>query len=523
MIRRGPVGGRTMARWTNARRARRTLRSMRMQPPRYILEINTRLWLRELGGGTPATLRGVPDAVLEAWVAQGFDAIWLMGIWLPSVVSREIAAEHAGLRADYSRILPDWTPADVIGSPYAISGYRIPPEWGGEEALADLRARMQRHGLRLILDFVPNHTARDHPWVFDHPSWYVRMTDEELAQNPEHGFRVISSEGDAIIAHGKDPYFPPWTDTAQLDYCNPELQRAQQDVLHRLAERCDGVRCDVAMLLLPQVFEQVWGGRMPEFWEPAIKQVKQTHPDFCFIAETYWELDQALNERGFDLTYDKDLLDQIVSDLPLIYEQFNIPVERHQQRLRFLENHDEPHIASRLWRAKHMAAATWLFMLPSSTLVYAGELEGRKSKSPIQLRRDPREPPEPVIKEFYERLLRITQSDVVRRGRWQLLPMRPAWIGNDSCRVVLGQSYDWEDRHLRVFVNWSNKRSQCYVDIHLGRLHDREVVLRDQLGPKKYVRQGTELMMRGLYLDLDPWESLAFLCEPREVTVLSET
>lgn len=505
----------------------------RMIPPRLILEINTRLWLRLLGRGRAVTFREVPEAMLEAWAGKGFDAMWLMGVWLPSSISKGIAFEHPGLRRDYSRFLPDWTPEDVIGSPYSISGYQIPPEWGGEEALLELRERMHRHGLRLILDFVPNHTARDHPWVYDYPSRYVRLTDEELARNPEAGFRAMTAEGDMVIAHGKDPYFPPWTDTAQLDYRNPELHAAQREVLHQLAKLCDGVRCDVAMLVLPEVFEKVWPARasmpplrsspvrggesVPEFWEPTIREIQQAHPAFCFIAETYWGLDKALNARGFDLTYDKELLDQIVSEMPLTTDLFKHPAERHRQRLRFLENHDEPRIAGRLPKDKHFAAATWVFLLPSSTLVYDGQLEGYKTKSPVQLRRDPLEQTDNEIAEFYERLLAVMRREAVRKGNWQLLHLRPAWIGSESCRHMLGQGYDLGGEHLRIFVNWSSLRSQCYVDAELGMLHDREVVLRDQMGPKKYVRQGTELMMRGLYLDLEPWEFHVFACEAREV------
>ena len=493
-----------------------------MTPPRLILEINTRLWLRQLGGGSVATLRSVPDEMLEAWEAQGFDAIWLMGVWSPSEASRSIAAEHPGLRSDYTRILPDWMSDDVIGSPYSISDYRIPGAWGGEAALAEFRSRLRDHGLRLILDFVPNHTARDHPWVNEHPDWYVQLSDEEFKKNPAHGFHAKTSRGDVIVAHGKDPYFPPWTDTAQLDYRNPELQRAQIELLQRLAGLCDGVRCDVAMLILPEVFGKVWGGTIPEFWQSAIADVKRAHPDFCFIAETYWGLDKALNARGFDLTYDKELLDQLVSDKPLAREQFHVPVETHRQRLRFLENHDEPRIASRLKHDKHLAAATWLCTLPSSTLIYEGQLEGYKRKSPIQLRRDPEESADRDISEFYERLLTVLQSDPVRNGEWHLLSPRAAWIGNDTCRSVLAQGYELEQEHVRIFVNWSAQRSQCYVDIGLGALHDREVVLRDQLGSKKFVRQGAELMMRGFYLDMEPWEAHAFTCEVRGVRAMAE-
>ena len=492
-----------------------------MIPPRHILEINTRLWLRELGGGAPAILRDVPEAALSAWEAEGFDAVWLMGVWTPSAVSRRIASEHPGLRADYAKILPDWTAEDVIGSPYSIADYRIPAEWGAAEALAGLRDRLRQHGLRLILDFVPNHTACDHQWVHDHPDWYVQLTNADKVRLPDHGFRATTKGGEAVIAHGKDPYFPPWTDTAQLDYSNPQLQRAQIDVLHQLAKMCDGVRCDVAMLILPEVFAKVWGRTAPDFWKAAIAEIKRDHPDFCFIAETYWGLDKPLNERGFDLTYDKELLDHIVSDMPLVREQFDVPVEQHRQRLRFLENHDEPRIASRLPFDKHAAAATWLLTLPSSTLVYNGQFEGRRSKSPIQLRRDPREAPDNAITRMYAQLLSLAKQRVIREGHWQLLSSRPAWIGNDTCRHVLGQAYDLEGEHVRVFVNWSSHKSQCYVDIKLGALMDQEVVLRDQLSSKKFVRQGAELMMRGLYLDLEPWEVHAFTCEMRSVIYAS--
>lgn len=488
-----------------------------MSPPRLILEVNTRLWLRALGGGTPASLRSVPEKLLDQWSHDGFDAVWLMGVWLPSSISQSIASEHPGLPANYTQILPDWTPEDVIGSPYAVADYRIPPAWGGEEALADLRTRMNRKGLRLILDYVPNHTARDHPWVFDHPAWYVQLSEDFLARNPEHGFRAVTSAADANIAHGKDPYFPPWTDTAQLDFRNSELQQAQWELLHRIAAMCDGVRCDVAMLILPEVFEKVWGGKMPEFWEATIREIKAIYPDFCFIAETYWGLDRELNDLGFDLTYDKELLDHIMTDLPLVREQFEIPEARHRQRLRFLENHDEPRVASRLSRDKHFAAAAWLFALPSSALIYNGQLEGFSHKSPIQLRRDPVEKVDSAVADFYRNLLAVARKDVIRRGEWKLLAMRPAWSGNDTCHHILGQAYDLADEHARIFVNWSPHKSQCWVDIGLGWLQNREVVFRDQLGRKKYVRQGTELMIRGLYLDLEPWEAHVFTCEVREV------
>ncbi len=254
-------------------------------------------------------LADIPDEEISHWADLGFDAVWLCGVWLPSPQSRQIALTHPGLQADYAQALPDWTPGDVGGSPYALRGYEVNPKFGGDAALQTLRRRLHEHGLKLILDFVPNHTAIDHPWVNEHPDWYVNGTEIDVVQHPDHWFWAQTTAGLRVIAHGRDPYFPPWTDTAQLDYHNPELTRQMRAELARLAQLCDGVRCDMAMLEVASVFERVWQRHIVEFWPRAIAETKRVNSDFCFLAEVYWGLDGALEEMGFDATYDKELLD----------------------------------------------------------------------------------------------------------------------------------------------------------------------------------------------------------------------
>ena len=73
------------------------------------------------------------------------------------------------------------------------------------------------------------------------------------------------TEGDVILAHGRDPFFPGWPDTLQLNYGNPLLQEAMIGELIKIAGQCDGVRCDMAMLVLPEVFERTWGIRCRSF------------------------------------------------------------------------------------------------------------------------------------------------------------------------------------------------------------------------------------------------------------------
>ncbi|MDB6009639.1 MAG: putative glycosyl hydrolase [Gammaproteobacteria bacterium] len=133
-------------------------------PPRWranpvIYEINSWPWLDGLRRqtGRSLTLDDVPDAEIARLARYNFDAIWLMGIWERSPAACTIAQTNSGLVAAYRQAVPDYQVAEVVGSPYAIYRYRVDPEFGGEDALLVLRRRLREHGLRLILDFVPNH------------------------------------------------------------------------------------------------------------------------------------------------------------------------------------------------------------------------------------------------------------------------------------------------------------------------------------------------------------------------------
>ena len=486
-----------------------------MNPPQFILEINTRVWLRKLGGGKPLSLADVPDSLFAEWRNRGFDAVWLMGVWLPSAGSRQAALTDPFLLQDYSRVLPDWKAEDVGGSPYAIAGYQVNPALGGGNALADFRKRLAAHGMRLVLDFVPNHLAVDHPWVTEHPEWFVTGTEADVVRNPGGYFWVNTSEGLRAIAHGRDPYFPPWSDTAQLNYYDPELQAAMRAELARVAALCDGVRCDMAMLELADVFEEVWKHRPEEFWTRAIEETRRIHPDFFFMAEVYWGLDGRLRDMGFNATYDKDLLDLVAYGRPLRSAMFAGAVAEHRRKVRFLENHDEPRIASRLEPRRNLAAATWAFTLPGVRLIYEGQTDGSTVRLPIQLLRDPNEAVNEKIRAGYLTLQEVLKNATIRNGNWQSLTPRGAWMGNLSYEAILGQGYDLDDRHVRIFVNWSGTRSQCWVHLNLDGLQGMELELRDLAGPKVFVRDGMELMMRGLYLDLEPWETHVFECTLR--------
>jgi hypothetical protein len=267
--------------------------------------------------------------------------------------------------------------------------------------------------------------------------------------------------------------------------------------------------------VLAEIFERVWKRRGEEFWPQAIRAVRRARPDFFFMAECYWGLEERLLEMGFDAVYDKALLDDVAAGRWPLRDRFDFPAATHGTHVRFLENHDEPRAAARFNLSQHRAAAAWLLGLPSVRLLQEGQREGRKVRTPVQLTRRTKEQPDEAVRKLYDLLLKALTTPVVRDGRWQLLSTRSAWSGNESHHHILGQSYEQEGRLTCIFVNAADARSQCWVNLGLSSPAGSEVVLRDLLSDKVYVRDGIALMLRGLYLDLEPWEAQIFECTSR--------
>jgi Alpha amylase, catalytic domain len=156
--------------------------------PRYpsLYQINTRVWLTELSRklGRPATLDDIPDAALDHLAEMGFDWLWFLSVWQTGPAGQRISRSNPEWRREFQETLPDLREEDIPGSGFAITGYTVHQALGGDAALARLGERLQKRGLRLMLDFVPNHTALDHPWVEEHPDYYIPGTELYLAQAP---------------------------------------------------------------------------------------------------------------------------------------------------------------------------------------------------------------------------------------------------------------------------------------------------------------------------------------------------
>ncbi|HMK39486.1 MAG TPA: alpha-amylase, partial [Bacteroidota bacterium] len=433
-----------------------------------IYEINTWVWLRELSDRfqRPLTLNSVPDEEWDRLSSFGADAIWFMGVWERSPAGIRIALGNEGLMADFRRALPDVRQEDVVGSPYCIRRYVVDGKLGGPRGLAVARRKLRERGVRMILDFVPNHVAPDHPWVSGHPEYFIGGTVEDLHKDRSSFIET----GGNILACGRDPYFPAWPDVLQLNAFNPGLRRAAADTVAEIAGQCDGIRCDMAMLLLNHVFERTWGGRAgdtpdDDYWRTIIPPAKRMNADFKFIAEAYWDLEWDLQQQGFDFCYDKRLYDRLehgtAEDLRL---HLTADPAYQKKLVRFIENHDEPRAAAAFSPGKERAAATVCFTLTGAKLLHEGQTEGMRTRLPVFLGRRPVEPARADLVTFYDHLLKAINHEVFRAGHWQLCD-RSGWPDNQSFLNALSWSWVQGAERRLIVVNYSDSPAQMLIHL----------------------------------------------------------
>ncbi len=482
-----------------------------------LYQINTRVWLRDLSRnlGHPATLDDIPNSELDRIAAMGFNWVWLLSVWRTGPAGQRVSRTNPEWRKEFEETLPDLCDDDIAGSGFAITEYTVSETLGGDPALVRVRERLRKRGLRLMLDFVPNHTGLDNLWVEDHPEYYLRGAELDLTRTPQNYTWAKRRSGDVLLAYGRDPYFPGWPDTLQLNYGNPATQEAMIAELVRIAGQCDGLRCDMAMLPLPEVFERTWGIPAQLFWPKATERVRQNSPEFLFMAEVYWDLESTLQQQGFDYAYDKRLYDRLrEGHARPVREHLHAGLDYQNKLARFVENHDEPRAAATFPQPVHEAAAVITFLSPGLRFFHSGQCEGAIKRISPHLCRGPKEPVNSVLRQFYDRLFEVLRRPVLHTGRWQLLECVPAGEGNSSADNFI--AFAWENtdssrsEHLLVCINYSSHQSQCFVHLPLGDLHGQRWQLSDLMSEAHYEREGDDLQSRGLYLDLAPWQYHVF-------------
>ena len=481
-----------------------------------IYEINTWVWLAELSQKyqRPVNLASVPAPEWEAIASYGFDAVWFMGVWERSSAGTEISLRNKGLVEDFRRALPDFSPEDNAGSPYCVRRYVVDERLGGPAGLAAAREMLAQRDIRLILDFVPNHVAPDHPWASTHPEYFLQGDDEDLRKDPASFLAV----GGKVLACGRDPYFPAWPDVLQLHAFNTGLRNAIAETVQQIAEQCDGVRCDMAMLMMSDVFERTWGARAgarpaEDYWPSLIPAVRSHHPEFRFLAEAYWDLEWALQQQGFDFCYDKKLYDRMEhGDAENVRLHLLADLAYQHGLVRFLENHDEPRAAATFAAEKARAAAVTLLTLPGAKLLHEGQFEGRKVRLPVFLSRRPDESPDADLHAFYRQLLTETARDLFRNGRWRLCD-RSGWTDNPSHLNIMAWCWELGDERHLVVVNFSGAPSQAVIWMPWEDLRGRAWRLSELLSVECYERGGDEMAESGLFVSLGSWKWHVFQFE----------
>jgi hypothetical protein len=490
-----------------------------------IYQINTWVWLSAIGAkiGRAVDLSSVPAAEWGAIAKFGFEAVWLMGVWERSATCIAISNQNQSLLNDFHRALPDFRPEDNVGSAYSIRRYVADPHLGGAVGLATARRELARRGMRLILDFVPNHVAPDHPWVVEHTEYFVPGGPDDLRDDPAS---FIPIEG-RVYARGRDPYFPAWPDVLQLNAFDLGLRRQAIQTVLAIAEQCDGIRCDMAMLVLNAIFESTWGrraGRRPEteYWTEMIPTVRKNYPDFLFVAEAYWDREWELQQLGFDYCYDKRLYDRLEhGDPESIALHLNAEPTYQAKLVRFIENHDEPRAAAIFSFGKEEAVALTAATVPGAKLFHEGQFQGRRVRPPVFLGRRPDERPNEEVERFYERLLKAIDDPLFHEGNWGLCRCT-GWPDNPSFESLVAWCWEQGEERAIVVVNLTGAPAQGRVHLPWTDLQENAWRLRDCLSNAVYERDGVEMSQQGLYVGLEPWKYHLFRCSraaaPAEAT-----
>jgi hypothetical protein len=471
-------------------------------------EVNTAVWLGEVSGraGRALGLGEVPEAEWDAVVPAGITVVWLMGVWARSAAGRDVALADQGLREAWTRALPDWSEADVAGSPYCIREYVPDDAYGGWAGLDAARAALRSRGAGLMLDWVPNHTGPDSPWLLTDPDAYVRGSAEELAADP---VAFLETPSGVVAARGRDPFFPPWPDVVQLDPFSPSYRRLSVATLSRIADHADAVRCDMAMLMLDDVVERTWGERVGGppargYWHEVIGAVRARHPEFRFVAEAYWDREWDLQQVGFDHCYDKALYDRLEHGDPTAVRGHLTAGPTYQRGLvRFLENHDEPRSATTFApAARERAYAVAVATLPGLTLWHEGQADGRQVFVPVFLRRRRVEPLDAVRAAFHRRLWQVAAA--VRRGTWAQVPVT-GWPDNASADALAAWTWTGATTRVLVVVNLGGEPADGVVHVGWPTSEGERWILTDLLDGSTYERDGRDLGRGGLYVAREGW------------------
>ncbi|MHA2501354.1 MAG: alpha-amylase family glycosyl hydrolase [Candidatus Kariarchaeaceae archaeon] len=479
-----------------------------------LFEVNTRYWLYQLSEkyGEKITLGNIPDQELNN-IALHFDWVWLMGVWDNSILDQQFIEEHPGLIEETERVLDDWTVDDILGSPYSVKSYTIHPVLGSEEEFGQLRQRFNERGVKVMVDFVPNHFGYHTQLIYEEPDYFINIDHPPDRTHSYMFFKAETSKGTRWMAYGKDPYFSPWEDTVQVNIFNPEMRRYLTELLHRLADMADGVRCDMAMLINTKIFSKTWSSMLTswekptsEFWKDTISTVKAKNPAFTFLAEVYWNMEWELLQLGFDYCYDKRLYDRLIFIQPeTMREHLTADISYQERMCRFIENHDEPRAADTMGETQSIAAAATILTLPGLSLIHHDQMVGAKIKIPVQLRRKNTETIRKSLQRQYIRILNFVSDQISLEATWQFLDVMR--IPAESDESVLAWSWSTPEKLILIIINYAGNDAQARIRLpEHPLLESEDLELYDSFTSQTYQWKSEDLRPDGLYIKLHEYQ-----------------
>ena len=434
---------------------------------------NAFVWLAQLSarhGSSIERLDQVPAAALDDLAADGFNALWLVGVWRRSPASKTIKRLRGQPFAE--------------ASAYAIDEYVVADELGGEAALDALRDAAWQRGIRLASDMVPNHTGLDSRWVVEHPERFVHLSeppfpgytftgpdvavDERVQVRIEDGYydgtdaAVVYQVRDAAsgtvryLYHGNDGTLMPWNDTAQLDYLRADVREAVIETIVAVAQRFPIIRFDAAMTLVRRHVRRLWhpapgeGGAIPsrsrhalsreefdaamprEFWREVVEVVAARVPGTLLLAEAFWLMESYfVRTLGMHRVYNSAFMHMLASEdnagyLELVRETLAFDPRILERFVNYLTNPDEESARERFGDAdKYFGTATVLATLPGLPLFGHGQVEGMSEKYGMEFRAP--------------RLHEAPDGRLVERHRREIAPLlrdRAAFASSARLRLV---------------------------------------------------------------------------------------
>ena len=276
-------------------------------------------------------------------------------------------------------------------------------------------------------------------------------------------------------------------------------------VLQKISRHVDGLRCDMSMLVLNEVFARTWapllrGRSAPEgeFWTTAVAALPV---DFVWMAEVYWGMEGALQALGFGFTYDKLLYDRLKGDAAGVNSVLSDDIARQCRMARFLENHDEERSVTAYGRERQTALMVLVATLPGLRFFHQGQFEGLSVHLPMPLNAALPETADASLVAQYEKLLTLVDDPVFHDGDWKLLDVTPD--SDASHGALLCWRWQYRDAYRLVVVNLGNQQAQGRVWIAHELAPGPQVGLVDTLDGQIYRREREDLATNGLYLRLD--------------------